>query len=90
VRSLVWILGLTALSAIFTALASWWLLPSSTELAALRLKREQLRAAIETLEVHGGLLDLRRCGVEQRWCVRVDRRAPSYGDQSDYLVIKGY
>ena len=89
-RFLVWTLSLTVLSAASAGLASWWLLPSPRELTALLLKREQMTAAIETLERSGALLDLRRCGQEQRWCVRVDRRAPPYGDQADYLVVKGY
>ncbi len=89
-RFMGWILSLTVLSAAFTALAAWWLLPSTGELAALRVKRERLAASIETLQEQGGLVDLRRCGVEQRWCVRVDRRAPTYGEQADYFVVKGY
>jgi hypothetical protein len=35
-------------------------------------------------------VDLRHCGSDQRWCVRVDRKAPAYGEQGDYLVVKGY
>jgi hypothetical protein len=45
---------------------------------------------VEALEQRGGLLDLRRCGNDARWCVRVDRHAPAYGEQADYLVVKGY
>ena len=50
---------------------------------------ERMRADFDTME-RGGLLDLRRCGNDARWCVRVDRHAPAYGEQADYLVVKGY
>jgi hypothetical protein len=33
---------------------------------------------------------LRHCGDTSRLCVRIDRRAPVYGEQSDYLVVRGY
>jgi hypothetical protein len=89
-RFMTWTLSLTVLSGAMTALSAWWLLPSPAEIEALRLRREQLTAALETLEQHGGLVDMRRCGSEQRWCVRVDRRAPAFGDQADYFVVKGY
>ena len=83
-------LMVTLLSGAAMALCAWRLLPSAGELDALRLRREQLTAALERLEQRGGLIDLRRCGADQRWCVRVDRKAPAYGEQADYLVVKGY
>jgi len=78
------------LSGAMTAGAAWWLLPTSSEINALRSKRDQLAAEVATLQHSGGLIDLRRCGSAQRWCVRIDRKAPVYGDESDYLVVKGY
>lgn len=89
-RFLVWTLTTTLLSGVASALSAWWLLPSTSQIDALRLKREQLLTAIDTLQQRGGLVDLRRCGTVQRWCVRVDRHAPAYGEQADYFVIKGY
>jgi hypothetical protein len=89
-RFIVWTLAVTLLSGAATALPAWWLLPSPSQIDALRLKREQLAAAVHDLEQRGALLDMRRCGGEQRWCVRVDRHAPAYGEQADYLVVKGY
>jgi hypothetical protein len=80
----------TLLSGAATALAAWWLLPTPDQLAALRVQRDQLSAAIATLERQAGRIDLRRCGSEQRWCVRIDRLAPTYGEQADYRVVKGY
>jgi len=79
-----------ALSAAMTAAAAWWLLPTSAEINALRSRRDQLAGELATLQRNGGLIDMRRCGSGQRWCVRIDRKAPVYGDESDYLVLKGY
>jgi hypothetical protein len=89
-RFVVWTLTTTLLSAAASALSAWWLLPSSSQIDALRLRRDQLLIAIDTLEQRGGRIDLRRCGTVQRWCVRVERRAPAYGEQADYFVVKGY
>ena len=71
-------------------LSAWWLLPRPSEISALRATREQLQSELELLERQGARIDLRRCGEDQRWCVRVDRQAPAFGRQSDYLVVKGY
>ena len=38
----------------------------------------------------GGRIDLRHCGEANRLCVRVERKAPFYGENSDYAVLKGY
>ena len=65
-------------------------LPSAGEIAALRLRRDELAANLAKLEQQGGRIDWRRCGDAQRLCVRVDRKAPPYGDKADYLVIEGY
>jgi hypothetical protein len=89
-RFISWTMAASLLSGAASALSAWWLLPSPSDISALRLKREQLVATIESLEQRGGLIDLRRCGSDERWCVRVDRRAPAYGEQADYLVVKGY
>jgi hypothetical protein len=78
------------LSGAMTAAAAWWLLPTSAQIDALRVRRDQLAGEVATLQRNGGLIDLRRCGSGQRWCVRVDRRAPAYGDESDFMVLKGY
>ncbi|MGA2562428.1 MAG: hypothetical protein ABSF96_02595 [Steroidobacteraceae bacterium] len=84
----------TVLAAVLVSVSSmlgvWCLVPSTAEISALRTKQQQLMAAIYTLEQRGGRIDLRRCGTSDRWCVRVDRQAPTYGEQSDYYVVKGY
>jgi hypothetical protein len=90
VRILAWSIGMTSLcSAIPLALACW-IIPSRSEIAALRTRHAQLATQIANLEERGGRIDLRRCGDGARLCVRVDRKAPMYGEQSDYLIVRGY
>ena len=85
-----WSLGLTVVcSAIPLGLAGW-LLPSAGEVSALRAKKDDLASAVARLEQRGARVDLRRCGGGNRLCVRVDRKAPVYGEAGDYLVVKGY
>jgi len=67
-----------------------WALPSAAEIATLRARRDELAANLAKLEQEGGRIDWRRCGDGRRLCVRVDRKAPTYGDKADYFVIEGY
>jgi hypothetical protein len=90
VRVALWSVGLTLLCTAIPLCATWWFLPSQSELATLRAKREELTSSLARLEQRGARVDLRRCGDPGRLCVRVDRKAPSYGDSGDYFVIKGY
>jgi len=90
VRALVWSLSLTTLCSAIPLLLACWLIPSRAEIAALRAKHDELATKIASLEERGGRIDLRRCGNGGRLCVRVDRKAPTYGEQSDYLVVRGY
>jgi hypothetical protein len=85
-----WSLGLTVVCSAIPLCLAWWLLPSAGEVGALRAKRDDLESAVARLEQRGARVDLRRCGVGNRLCVRVDRKAPVYGEAGDYLVIKGY
>jgi hypothetical protein len=80
--AVVWVLG-----AVLTVRC---LVPSTAQVAALRAERDREAAALALLGQQGGRIDLRRCGSESRWCVRIDRHAPAYGDTADYLVVKGY
>jgi hypothetical protein len=66
------------------------LAPAGAQLAALRAERAQLALAIEQLERSGGRIDLRRCGPQERLCVRIDKGTPAYGAGADYLIVKGY
>jgi hypothetical protein len=72
------------------ALLVWWWLPAPAQIAALRAEQERLSAGVARLADSGGRIDLRRCGDPSRLCVRIDRHAPAYGEQSDYLVVRGY
>jgi uncharacterized protein involved in exopolysaccharide biosynthesis len=67
-----------------------WTLPSPADIASLRARREELAANVAKLEQQGGRIDWRRCGDARRLCVRVDRKAPSYGEKADYYVLEGY
>lgn len=69
---------------------AWWLLPARGEIEALRATRAELTANIAQLNERGGRVELRRCGAQQRLCVRIDRAAPRYGAAADYLVVQGY
>jgi len=81
--------GAMLCSGIPIALARW-ALPSPADIATLRARREELAASVAKLEQQGGRIDWRRCGEAKRLCVRVDRKAPSYGEKADYFVIEGY
>lgn len=89
-RAATWSVGIVACATTIPLFAVREFLPSSSEVAALRLTRDQLETTIERLNARGAQAMLRRCGVAQRLCVRVDRSAPAYGEGGDYLVIKGY
>ncbi len=67
-----------------------WMLPSEPEIAALRVRRDQLASSLESLEQRGGRIELKRCGEAARLCVRVDRKAPTYGEKADFYVVAGY
>jgi hypothetical protein len=85
-----WSVGVTLLCTAIPLFASWWFLPSQGELATLRAKREELATDLAHLEQRGARMDLRHCGGTTRLCVRVDRKAPVYGESGDYFVVKGY
>ena len=89
-RAAVWSLALSALSAVIPGALLWWNLPSQAQMSALRMQRDELTAGIAGLQAAGGGVAWRRCGAAQRLCVRVDRTAPAFGDQADFLIVKGY
>lgn len=94
IRSALWSVGtLTLCGALCIAMiiaAARWLLPTHSEVTALTSRRDELALAVARLEQRGGRIDLRRCGDTERYCVRVDRNAPAFGRQADYLVVAGY
>jgi hypothetical protein len=67
-----------------------WALPSAADIGALRARRDELRANLSKLEQQGARIEWRRCGEASRLCIRVDRKAPAYGEKGDFLVIAGY
>lgn len=88
-RATFWTLGVTAIAAGVALFVAWWALPTPGEIAALRTERDALASDIAVLNQRGARADLRRCGAGHL-CVRVDLKAPRYGERSDYLVIRGY
>ncbi|MGH8218509.1 MAG: hypothetical protein ACREUT_08090 [Steroidobacteraceae bacterium] len=88
-RTTLWTIGCGAIAVTIALLVAWWFLPKPAEIGALRAEREELASNIAMLDRYGARADLRRCGAG-RVCVRVDLKAPRYGDHADYLVIRGY
>jgi hypothetical protein len=85
-----WTLGMAALSCAVPLALSHWVLPTRDEIAALSARRDELTARVAQLTREGGQIELRRCGSARRLCVRVDRKAPAYGEAGDFLVVQGY
>lgn len=88
-RVVAWTVTVTLISAAVAIGAMRWTLPSTGQIESLRAHRAALRADIERLRELGARIDLRRCGVRRRLCVRVDRRGPGYGAHGEYLPIEG-
>jgi hypothetical protein len=90
VRSALWCIVTAILCTGIPIIIIRWALPSESEIAGLRARRDELAASVAALERRGGRIEWRRCGAEVRLCVRVDRKAPTYGEQADFLVVAGY
>src|SRR5665213_1959017 len=90
IRIALWSVGMTMLCSVIPLALACWIIPSRTEITVLRAKHAELASKIAELEERGGRMDLRRCGDGARLCVRVDRKAPAYGEKSDYLIVGGY
>jgi hypothetical protein len=86
----VWALAVSALCSALVLVVSWWILPSRAEISALRARQAQYIQVLAQLERQGARIELQKCGIDQRLCVRVDRRAPPFGNASDFMVVKGY
>ncbi len=89
-RGLAWNLGMAALCTAIPAVGAYWLLPSMSDIAALRAQRDALTQNMAQLARRGAKGEWRSCGEAGRLCVRVDREAPVYGEKADYYVVKGY
>ena len=89
-RLALWSIGVVAACALLPTVLTWMLMPSRAQITQARQTLAQLSAAVAQLSREGGRIDLRHCGTDERLCVRVDRRAPPYGENADYMVLKGY
>jgi hypothetical protein len=90
VRNTIASVGVAMACALAPIIVAKLALPSPAEVSALTLRRDQMAQNIARLQQNGGGVDLRRCGAALRLCVRVDLKAPKYGDKADYYVIEGY
>ena len=81
---------LSAGPAVVVSVLAWWWLPTPGQIATLRAQQRQLSDNLQQLSQSGARIDLRHCGNPARWCVRVDRHAPAFGQQADYLIVEGY
>lgn len=94
--------GLATLS-IGAAFVVWWLLAQAllwwhkgevdqllSQRAALIRELAQLQQQASVFEARAGRAILTRCGIENRLCVRIDKQAEVFGDESDYMVLRGY
>jgi hypothetical protein len=89
-RVALWTLAMVAISCAAPMGIAWWLLPSRGELAALNARRDELQTSVARLRAEGGQVEMRHCGVAQRLCVRIDRKAGAFGEAGDFVIVKGY
>lgn len=89
-RLITWGAVVLSIAATLPSALGWWLLPTRAEIEGLAARRDELSANIARLARQGGNVEFRRCGAEQRLCVRIERGAPAYGATGDFLVVKGY
>jgi hypothetical protein len=89
-RGALWSFMFALICALAPLVVASWLLPSAAEVSTLRTRRDELSLNVSKLEQLGGRIDWRHCGDTRRLCVRVNRKAPTYGEKGDYYVIDGY
>ena len=89
-RTAAWSVAVAAVCTLVPIGIARWALPSAAEISGLRARRDELTANLSKLEQQGARIDWQRCGEAKRLCIRVDRKAPAYGEKGDYLVIEGY
>jgi hypothetical protein len=89
-RGVAWNIGFAVLCTAVPAAIVHFALPTEGEIAALRLRRDSLAQSVAHLERLGGKSEWRSCGEAARLCVRIDRKAPAYGEKADYFIVKGY
>lgn len=89
-RGALWSISITLLGAGIPIALMRWSLPSEHEIGLLRARRDEMTTSIAALERQGGRIEWRHCGEKARLCVRVDRKAPAFGDKADFYVVEGY
>jgi hypothetical protein len=90
VRVGLWSITIAVLCTAIPTAVMRWALPSKSEISTLQARHDELAASIAMLERRGGRIEWRRCGEATRLCIRVDRKAPSYGENADFYVVAGY
>jgi hypothetical protein len=72
----------------------WWDTSAigSAQVRKVRLQEEiaELQATRDAWASAGLLAKLEQCGPKKRPCVQVDESAGSFGDRSDYRILRGY
>ena len=89
-RVFLWTIGVVAACTLIPSAIAHFTLPSAAEISALRSQRDALGQSVARLERQGGKADWRSCGDAARLCVRVDRKAPVFGEKADYYIVRGY
>jgi hypothetical protein len=90
VRAGLWSIAIAVLCTGIPIAVMRWVLPSRSEISTLQARRDELAAGVAMLERRGGRIEWRRCGEATRLCIRVDRKAPIYGENADFYVVAGY
>jgi hypothetical protein len=89
-RTVLWSIGIASLSTGIPLAIARVALPSASSVAALRARQDNLTQNVALLEQRGGRIEWKTCGGDNRLCVRIDKRAPAFGEAADYAVVKGY
>lgn len=89
-RSALWSVAVTVLCASIPLFVAEFILPSTQEIRALRDMRARLSMDIAALRGQGGGVELKHCGADGRLCVRVDVKAPKYGEKADFYIVAGH
>ena len=89
-RSALWSVGVTVFCASIPVCVAEFILPTRQDIDTLRVQREQLSMEVAALQRQGGRMELKHCGTEARLCVRVDLKAPKYGEKAEFYVVAGY
>ena len=89
-RGFAWNFGISLLCTVIPVAIVHFTLPSRPEIAALRAQRDALAGSLAALERRGGKADWRLCGAAARLCIRIDRKAPAFGEKGEYSIVEGY